>query len=111
MFCLITSGKLSRQLFEYSLKVKVVDLNPGYLLNSFLLYHRVTLFYQFLSATENDRTEITEIFPINQNFERYNDHTYFCTQPKPNVIQVDNFQKVRFVYSGVPNKRGALITV
>ena len=35
--CLITSSKLSRQLFEFSLKVKVMGLNPGYLLKSFLL--------------------------------------------------------------------------
>ena len=38
MFCLITSIKLSRQLFEFSLKVKVMGSNPGYLLKSFLLY-------------------------------------------------------------------------
>ena len=35
--CLITSSKLSRQLFEFSLKVKVMRSNPGYLLKSFLL--------------------------------------------------------------------------
>jgi hypothetical protein len=35
IFCLYTSRKLSRQKFEFSLKVKV---NPGYLLISFLLY-------------------------------------------------------------------------
>ena len=38
MFCLITSSKLSRQYFEFSLKVKVIGLNPGYLLKFFLLY-------------------------------------------------------------------------
>ena len=36
MFCLITSSKLSRQKFEFSLKV--MGLNLGYLLKSFLLY-------------------------------------------------------------------------
>ena len=38
MFCLITSRKLSLQYFEFSLKVKVMRLNSGYLLKSFLLY-------------------------------------------------------------------------
>ena len=37
MFCLITSSKLSRQWFEFSLKVKVMRLNPGYLFKPFLL--------------------------------------------------------------------------
>jgi hypothetical protein len=32
------SSKLSRPLFEFFLKVKVMGLNPGYLLKSFLLY-------------------------------------------------------------------------
>ena len=36
MFCLITSSKLSRQWFEYSLKVKVMGLNVGNLLIIFL---------------------------------------------------------------------------
>ena len=30
MFCLITSSKLSHQEFEFSLKVKVMELNPSY---------------------------------------------------------------------------------
>jgi hypothetical protein len=38
MFCVYTSSKLSRWKFEFSLKVKVMGLNPGYLLKSFLLY-------------------------------------------------------------------------
>ena len=38
MFCLITSSKLSRQLFEFSLMVKVMWSNPGYLLKFFLPY-------------------------------------------------------------------------
>ena len=38
MFCLIISSKLSHQEFEFSWKVKVMGLNPGYLLKSFLLY-------------------------------------------------------------------------
>ena len=33
-----TSSKLSRPSFEFSLKVKVMGLNPGYLSKSFLLY-------------------------------------------------------------------------
>ena len=37
MFCLITSSKLSCQWFEFSLKVKAMGWNPGYLLKSFLL--------------------------------------------------------------------------
>ena len=37
MFCLITSSKLSHQTFEFSLKLKVMESNPGYLLKSFLL--------------------------------------------------------------------------
>jgi len=36
--CLYTSSKLSRPYFEFSLKVKVMGSNPGYLLKSFLLY-------------------------------------------------------------------------
>ena len=38
MFCLISSSKLYLKYFEFSLKVKVMGLNPGYLLKSFLLY-------------------------------------------------------------------------
>ena len=38
MFCLITSSKLSRQWFKFSLKVKMMGSNAGYLLKSFLLY-------------------------------------------------------------------------
>ena len=39
MFCLYTlKSKLSRPWFEFSLKVKVLGLNPGYLLKSVLLY-------------------------------------------------------------------------
>ena len=37
MFCLITSSKLSRKQFQFSLKLKVMGSNPGYLLISFLL--------------------------------------------------------------------------
>ena len=35
MFCLITSSKLSCQKFEFSLKMKVMGSNPGYLLKIF----------------------------------------------------------------------------
>ena len=38
MFCLVTSSKLSRQWFEFLLKVKVMGSNPGYLLKHFQLY-------------------------------------------------------------------------
>ena len=38
MFYLYTSSKLSRPWFEFSLKVKVMGLNPGYLLKYFVLY-------------------------------------------------------------------------
>ena len=44
MFCLYTSSKLSRPWFEFSLKVKVMGSNPGYLLKSFLLYRWIFLF-------------------------------------------------------------------
>ena len=37
MFCLYISSKLYRPKFEFSLKVKVMGSNPGYLLKSFLL--------------------------------------------------------------------------
>ena len=37
MFCLITSSKLSIRPLEFSLKVKVMGSNPGYLLKLFLL--------------------------------------------------------------------------
>ena len=40
MFCPITSSKLSRKLFEFSLKVKVTGSNPGYLLKSFRFYRK-----------------------------------------------------------------------
>ena len=46
MFCLYTSSKLSRPKFEFSLKVKVMGSNPGYLLKSFLLY----FIYNFAST-------------------------------------------------------------
>ena len=37
MFCLHTSSLLSHPWFEFSLKVKVMGSNPGYLLKSFLI--------------------------------------------------------------------------
>ena len=40
MFLIYTSSKLSCQSFEFSLKMKVMELNPDYLLKSFLLYMR-----------------------------------------------------------------------
>jgi len=49
MFCLYTSNKLSRPYFEYSLKVKVVGSNPGYLLKSFLLYNKYSYLMSFMS--------------------------------------------------------------
>ena len=36
MFCFITSSKLSRELFELSLQVKVMRSNPGYLTAQFV---------------------------------------------------------------------------
>ena len=39
MFCLYTSSKLSCPKFEFSLKVKVIGLNLGYLLKSSLFYY------------------------------------------------------------------------
>ena len=38
LFCHITSSKLSRQEFEFSMKMKVMESNPGHLPKSFLLY-------------------------------------------------------------------------
>ena len=38
MFCLYTSSKLSRPSFEFSMKVKVMGSNLGYLFKSSLLY-------------------------------------------------------------------------
>ena len=49
MFCLITSSKLSRQYFEFSLKV--MGLNPGYLLKSFLLFMIFCFRYVFKIKT------------------------------------------------------------
>ena len=43
MFCLYNSSKLSRPKFEFSLKVKVIGLNPGYLLECSLLYPKFNL--------------------------------------------------------------------
>ena len=40
LFSLYTPRKLSGQWFEFSLKVKVIGSNPGYLLKSSLLYQR-----------------------------------------------------------------------
>ena len=42
--CLITSNKLSRQWFEFSLNVKVKGSNPGYLLRFFLFYFYTNFF-------------------------------------------------------------------
>ena len=44
MFCLITSNKLSRLWFKFSLKEKVMGSNPGYLLKYFLLYIVCTIY-------------------------------------------------------------------
>ena len=40
MFCLYTTSKHSHPYFDFSLTVKVMGLNPGYLLKSILLYFR-----------------------------------------------------------------------
>ena len=55
MFCLYTSSKLSCPEFEFSLKVKVIGLNTGYLLKSFLLYQGKKNMHAF---SENSKTEI-----------------------------------------------------
>ena len=49
MFCLFTSSKFSRQWFEFSLKVKVLGFNPGYLLKSLLLY-KMAMNFEFQST-------------------------------------------------------------
>ena len=38
MFCLYITSKISHPEFEFSQKMKVMGLNPGYLLKSFVLY-------------------------------------------------------------------------
>ena len=53
MVCLIPSSKLSRQWFEFSLKLKVIGSNPAYLLRFFLLYLKyeapsLQLFFKYL---------------------------------------------------------------
>ena len=49
IFCLITSSKFSRQWFEFSLNVKVMGSNPGYLLKYFLLCYE-----KYASGTWNE---------------------------------------------------------
>ena len=46
MFCPYTSSKLSHPWFEFSLKVKVMGLNLGYLFKSFLLYLKKVILLQ-----------------------------------------------------------------
>ena len=41
MFCFITSIELSRQLFEFSLNVKVMGSSPSYLLESFYFIYQI----------------------------------------------------------------------
>ena len=55
MFCPITSSKLSRQWLEFSLKIKVMRLIPGYLLKFFKLYH-----LRFFSATSASKGSLIE---------------------------------------------------
>ena len=54
MFCHVTSSKLSCQYFEFSLKLKVMGSNPGYLLKSFL-YFIITA----STTTDSGTTNIT----------------------------------------------------
>ena len=54
MFCLITSSKLSRQWFELSLKM--MGLNPGYLLKSFLLYCLIYIVCSMVSHESREET-------------------------------------------------------
>ena len=48
---------LSRPLFEFLLKVKVMGSNPGYLLKSFLLYN------ESFSSNENHRGPLSKTLP------------------------------------------------
>ena len=53
----------------------------------------------YLTGTDKGKSEVTETFPINQNFERYNDHTYFCTQPSHNVIKCNCLHESTTTYA------------
>ena len=55
MFCLIISKKLSRQEFEFLLKVKVMGSNPAYLLKSMCSL----LMYFMLNYEKNEKVSIT----------------------------------------------------
>ena len=55
MFCLIISKKLSRQKFEFLLKVKVMGSNPAYLLKSMCSL----LMYFMLNYEKNEKVSIT----------------------------------------------------
>ena len=89
MFCLITSTKLSRQWFEFSLKVKVMGLNPNYLLKSFLLYLHIGKFWcQFGLIAPSSDWQLTcsvfwwhlpsTLFPFNLNTEKLLIEILFC---------------------------------
>ena len=71
MFCLYTSSKLFHPQFEFSLKIKVMGSNPGYLLEYFLLYR---YFFSF----EN----IFEIFTSkhDESFFATNQIVYFISK-------------------------------
>ena len=65
MFCPITSNKLSHKEFEFSWKVKVMGLNPGYLLKSFLLYLLTRI---ILKVTHTFEFKFSHIFKSHTKF-------------------------------------------
>ena len=102
MFCLITSSKLSRQWFEFSLKEKVMGSHPGYFLKSFLLWKKHIFWcYHFVLY-------ITSIFDSHYflNFSRLATNTPFTPllsqppSPQFSQPQVSNQQSSRFPPDG-----------
>ena len=85
MFCLYSSSKISRSYFEFSLKVEVIGLSPGYLLKSFLLYPKVVNAYTSRLEAHvafSDEGEIWYLYTVSF-WKKYN----FLIIPHTNTLE------------------------
>ena len=95
MFCLITSCKLCRQEFEFSLKAKVMGLNPDYLLKIFstltsLLKGRKFNFEKRIQAltlcTEKSAVLFSNIYYILLSYSDEEDNVNHEAEKRPKTI-------------------------
>ena len=94
MFCLYISSKLFHPWVEFSLKVKVMRSNPGYLLKSFLLYNIVTDFEDFRNDLKEQIQSKLNLYiskKFYRNIVKQVCKSYFCWMNERNKHYIFEF--------------------